>query len=145
MAAPKQEPHDETNQHYAPEDTFLFMGKRIPLDSAVAASKSAAERRRGAASMSAESSIRTANPNIETQPVEGQADKPYEFQSFAAASKPSGSGRIFLVGAGLLVVVVSLLVVWHYFGSLEARILRAANSGRLVQPQGASAYDLYLQ
>jgi Tetratricopeptide repeat len=144
MAESKKEPQASAETPGADQDTFLFMGKRIPLGSA--APKRAPE-----------------SDNLEPKPatsgtagspateVGSKAAEPY-YSSKASfdldplhSSKPGASRYIFVIGAGLLLVGVALFFAWHRFGSTEARIIKAARSGQTVSPQGDSAYDLYKQ
>jgi len=48
-----------------------------------------------------------------------------------------------MLGTGLLLLAATAFFVWHRFGSTEARMFQAADAGKLVAPQGASAFDLY--
>ncbi len=62
----------------------------------------------------------------------------------AAERVPKPLVRSIYIGASfLLVFAVAGILVWYFFWSSTARIIRLAETDQLVTPIGASAYDLY--
>jgi tetratricopeptide (TPR) repeat protein len=152
MDQSKQEPEGIPKSPKATdEDTFLFMGTRISLGSGAAKPTSEPDLNatvpgsQPATPATSPPERTTASPESARESVEGPspAKSSFDLDPFAASSKPAFSGRIFLAGAALLLIALAAFMAWHRFGSLEARILRAANSGQLIRPEGSSAYDLY--
>lgn len=145
MVEPKKEPeHPPQAPNAADEDTFLFMGTRISLGSQAAKRPPGldAPKSQEAAAETTESSHTPASPQP-TEEAATSSKSTFDFAPLAKSLKPGSSSRIFLAGAGLLLVAAAVVFVWHRFGSIEARILAAANRGHLAQPRGSSAYDLY--
>jgi tetratricopeptide (TPR) repeat protein len=124
----------------ADEDTFLFMGTRIPLPSAPA-KKSESQQTSGSTGQPAHQTAEAASSGY-NEPLQSSKSS-FDLEPLAQSSKTSSSGRIFILGGGLLFVAVIALFMWHRFGSTEAGMFQAAKAGQLVVPPGASAFDLY--
>ena len=122
---------------YRDEDTFLFMGTRIPLPS-----EPGKKTKVDVSQQDLPVTGPTAVPASGSEKLQSSKST-FDFEPLAQSSKSGSSSRVFLKGAGLLFLAATLLFVWHRFGSTEARMFRAANAGQLVVPQGASAFDLY--
>ncbi|MBM3801204.1 MAG: hypothetical protein FJW26_02710 [Acidimicrobiia bacterium] len=123
------------------EDTFLFMGTRIPL--AGQAAKKAKPREKQELSPTGQPTPQS-DAAIAGLDQETHSSKlSFNLEPLAGVSKASSSGRIFVLGGGLLLVVVAALLVWHRLGSNEARMFRAAAAGQLFVPRGLSAFDHY--
>ena len=135
MAAPKPD-SEETPKTPAPtdKDTFLFMGTRIPLP------PEPGKEAKGRESQQAPSAGQSASGENET--LESSKSS-FDLEPLARSSRTSSSSRTFLLGGGLLLVAATVAFLWHRFGSTEANMFEAANAGHLVDPQGASAFDLY--
>ena len=120
------------------EDTFLFMGTRIPLPP----------------EPGKQTKMRESPPALpSTGPTTGSASgkseillsskSSFDLEPLSQSSKTSASSRTFLLGAGLLLITATVFFVWHRFGSIEARVFQAARAGKLVSPPGTAAFDLY--
>jgi len=143
MAAPKPDPEDPPKTPTSSdEDTFLFMGTRIPLPSEPGKKAKVGESQKVTPS-TRQAAQQTAGPASGDSGTLQSSKSSFDLEPLARASKTSSSSRTFLLGGGLLFVAATVLFVWHRFGSTEARMFRAANAGQLVVPQGASAFDLY--
>jgi tetratricopeptide (TPR) repeat protein len=71
---------------------------------------------------------------------------PYSAPPRAQEAEAAPRSRLLLiVGAVVIVLALAGAGVWYFFLSTEARILSAIEKGRLVAPQGDSAYSLYLE
>ncbi len=135
----------------ADDETFLFMGTRIPLDSTTAKPVSAPDlnstvpESQQAPPPTNTSERAAASPESASEAAENppSSKSSFDFEPFAGSSKPGSSSRIFILGAALVIAGVAAFIAWNRFGSIEARIARAANSGHLVWPEGSSAYDLF--
>ncbi len=145
MADAKNEP-ERAPQAQDDQETFLFMGKRIPLDSTSKRTSHAPapkSQEAAAAGLMADSPTAIAHPaSHDEAPIPEKSS--FDFAPLAESSKPGSSTRIFMAGVVLLLSASAAVFLWHRFGSVEARILAAANQGHLVSPPGTCAYDLYL-
>jgi tetratricopeptide (TPR) repeat protein len=128
---PPEVPKDQKTE----EDTFLFMGTRIPLPST--ARKKEQEPQASASTGGAEGSTTDKGEPL----LSSKAS--FDLEPLARSSRDSSSSRTFVLGGGLLLVAVAVIFLWHRFGSTEANMFQAANAGQLVLPRGTSAFDLY--
>lgn len=148
MDESKRESEAEKGTPKAPDDYFLFMGTRIPLGAKGEKPASAPPDVNAAVPESrpatpAAGTPETAAASAASTSDAGETKATFDLGALAGTSKPGVSSRIFMVGAAVLLAAVAALIAWHRFGSLEARILKAAADGQLVWPQGSSAYDVY--
>src|SRR5262245_62385402 len=110
MAAPPPPPEETPKTNGSnDEDTFLFMGKRIPLTSAPGQKSKSS----GAAQQHPPGG-ETVAPKHE--PIDS-AKSSFDLEPLAQSSKSSSSSRIFLLGGSLLLIALALLFLWHRFGS----------------------------
>lgn len=135
MAPSPPDPPEAPKGQKTEEDTFLFMGTRIPLPST--------QRKKGQESQaSASTGDVEKSTNGKSQPLLSSKSS-FDLEPLARSSRDSSSSRTFVLGGGLLLVAVIIIFLWHRFGSTEANMFQAANSGQLVLPRGTSAFDLY--
>jgi len=139
MTKPPQDPNETPKaQGSSDEDTFLFMGKRIPLSPQPRETAKVHESQQA----SSPSGQAVAHTSRKSEPLQSSKSS-FDFEPLAQSSKTSSSSHIFLLGGGLLLVAVIVLFLWHGFASTEARMFGAASAGKLVVPQGTSGFDLY--
>ena len=119
------------------EDTFLFMGTRIPLPSEPGKKAKVRETQQDLLSIEPDAGPASGSETLQS------SKSSFDLEPLAQSSRTSSSSRTFLLGAGLLLLAATVIFLWHRFGSTEARMFRAANAGQLVVPQRASAFDLY--
>lgn len=140
MAPLKPDPPEASKTHHSDEDTFLFMGTRIPLPSEP-----------GKHVKTHESLPSPPASGLPVEPSSGSGESgtlsssksSFDLEPFSRSSSASSSSRIFILGGGLLLVGATILFLWHRFGSTEASMFQAAKAGRLAVPQGAAAFDFY--
>lgn len=138
MAPFTPDPEETPKTQTTDEDTFLFMGTRIPLPSEPGKKAKVGESQQALPS---------------TGPTEGSASgkretllsskSSFDLEPLSRSSKTSPSSRIFMLGAGLLLITATAFFVWHRFGSIEARVFQAVSAGKLVSPPGTAVFDLY--
>jgi tetratricopeptide (TPR) repeat protein len=133
MAPPTPDP-PKVPKDQKTEDTFLFMGTRIPLPSTARKQQES----EGSASTGA---VEGSTPG-KSEPLLSSKTS-FDLEPLTRSSRDSSSSRTFVLGGGLLLVAVIIIFLWHRFGSTEANMFQAANAGQLVLPRGTSAFDLY--
>ena len=131
MAPSTPDPPEDPKVQKADEDTFLFMGTRIPLPS------SPRNEERQSQQPSAPGTDSGKHEPLLSSKVS------FDLEPLTRSSRSSSSSRTFVLGGGLLLVAVIIIFLWHRFGSTEANMFQAANAGQLVLPRGTSAFDLY--
>ena len=136
MAPSTPDPPKVPKDQKADEDTFLFMGTRIPLPSSPGNKKDESQQ------PSASTTSAPGGASHKHEPVLSSKVS-FDLEPLTRSSQDSSSGRRFLLGGGLLLVAVVVIFLWHRFGSTEANMFQAAKAGQLVLPRGTSAFDLY--
>jgi len=133
MAPSTPDPPEVPKVQREDEDTFLFMGTRIPLPS----SKKHESQQPSASTGSAPGVTSGKHEPLLSSKVS------FDLEPLTRSSRSSSSSRTFVLGGGLLLAAVVIIFLWHRFGSTEANMFQAANAGQLVLPRGTSAFDLY--
>jgi tetratricopeptide (TPR) repeat protein len=129
MAPSTPDPPEVPETQEPEEETFLFMGTRIPLPSEPG-------KRHDLPSTGETRGTHSGKTLLSSK-------SSFDLEPLARSSRDSSSGRTFILGGGLLFLAVMLLFLWHRFGSTEASMFQAAKAGQLVVPPGASAFDFY--
>jgi tetratricopeptide (TPR) repeat protein len=130
------------------DDTFSFMGTRISLGSKARKSASTSQVNSDLREGTSPTAVTAENEAASSNTLNGNVTTPTSSKSsldLDPLARSKHSSQIFLLGAAVLLATVIAFLAWNWFGSTEARIIRAAKSGQLVWPQGSSAYDLYLR
>ena len=136
MAPSTPDPPEVPKVQKEDEDTFLFMGTRIPLPSSPGSKKHESQQ---------PSASTGSPPGVTSGKHEPMLSSKVSFdlEPLTRSSRSSSSSRTFVLGGGLLLAAVVIIFLWHRFGSTEANMFQAANAGQLVLPRGTSAFDLY--
>ena len=134
MAPSRLDPPEPPKDQKTEEDTFLFMGTRIPLPGT--ARKKAPEEQTSSTGLAEGLVTSKHEPLLSSK-------SSFDLEPLSRSSRDSSSGRRFLLGGGLLLGAVVVMFLWHRFGSTEANMFQAAKAGQLVLPRGTSAFDLY--
>jgi len=143
MAAQTPDPEETSKApESADEDTFLFMGTRIRLPSESGTKPKPRETQQPRPSAD-QADLPTSRPSSGYHEPIQSCKSSFDLEPLAQSSKTSSSSRIFILGGGLLLIAILVLFLWHRFGSTEAAIFQSAKAGKLVVPQGESAFDYY--
>jgi tetratricopeptide (TPR) repeat protein len=138
MAPLTPDPEETPKAPTTDEDTFLFMGTRIPLPS-----EPGKQAKVGESQQALPSTGPTAGSASGKRETLLSSKLSFDLEPLAQSSQASSSRRTFMLGGGLLLIAATAFFVWHRFGSTEAGMFQAASAGKLVSPPGAAAFDLY--
>src|SRR5258706_13158056 len=115
MAPSTPDPPEVPETQEPDEDTFLFMGTRIPLPSETGKRHDLPSTGQARGTHSGKTLL--------------SSKSSFDLQPLARSSRSSSSSRTFMLGGGLLFVAVMILFLWHRFGSTEAGMFQPATVG----------------